>query len=310
MRKKFTMLLAFVLCAFASNVMAQATYYRPGARTTTLEVGKQYFISAATFYNNARPNLLYNDNGKLAYSDKKPNALTDDAAYLFTVVKIGANNIYYITNSEGKYLQANTLDSDAAEKGVTIVPYSKAKGGIACGSDVQACDESGNKIEYNNITDDTPIVCVYHNNSTGWRHISGLQTAKSTPFAFYEVEKVFPEITTDESNPKWYTIKNVRGNAYAYYDGTGTAMGMSGMVDKAAYLFYFTKGTTEGTYKIHNYVNSKLCAAPNSWTDGGIDWYIQISGSSAHPGLAISKEATLTAQGDEAWNDFQNKHTH
>ena len=309
MRKKFTMLLALVLCVLSSSVMAQTTYYRPGARTTTLEVGKKYFISAATFYNNARPNLLYNDNGKLAYSDKKPNALINDASYLFTVVKIGANNIYYITNSDGKYLQANTLDSDAAEKGVTIVPYSKAKGGIACGSDVQACDESGNKIEYNNITDDTPIVCVYHNNSTGWRHINGLQTGKATPFAFYEVEEVFPEITTDESNPKWYTIKNVRGNAYAYYNGTGTAMGMSGRVDKAAYLFYFTAGETEGTYKIHNYVNSMLCAAPDSWTEKGIDWHIRISGSTAHPGLAISKEATLTAEGSEAWNDYQNNHT-
>ena len=309
MKKKFTMLLMLVLCAFASSVMAQTTYYRPGARTTTLEVGKQYFISAATFYNNARPNLLYNNNGTLAYSDnKKPNALINDASYLFTVVKIGANNIYYITNSDGKYLQANTMASDDEEKGVTIVPYSKAKGSIACGSDVQACGESGNKIEYNNITDDTPIVCVYHNNSTGWRHISGLEIGKSTPFAFYEVEKVFPEITTDESNPKWYTIKNVRGNAYAYYNGTGTAMGMSGTVDKAAYLFYFTAGKTEGTYKIHNYVNSKLCAAPNSWTDEGIDWHIQISGSTVHPGLAISKEATLTAEGDEAWNDYQNNH--
>ena len=59
MRKKFTMLLALLLCAFTSSVMAQ-TFYTPGERTTTLQAGKKYFISAATFYNNARPNLLYN----------------------------------------------------------------------------------------------------------------------------------------------------------------------------------------------------------------------------------------------------------
>ena len=311
MRKKFTMLLMLMLAAFTSSVMAQTTCYRPGARTTTLEAGKQYFISAATFYNNGRPNLLYNNGGTLAYSDKKPNALIVDETYLFTVEKIGENNIYYITNSDGKYLQSNSLASVEAETGITVVPYSSVKGSITCGNDVQACDESGNRIEYNNITAATPIVCVYQNNSTGWRHISGLEIGKSTPFAFYEAVKVLPEVTTDENNPKWYTIKNVRGNAYAYYNGTSTAMGMSGMVDKAAYLFYFTEGTAEGTYRIHNYVNSKLCAAPNSWTDEGIDWYIKISGNTNYPGLAIAKQETLTDDWtvNEAWNDSGNLHT-
>ena len=61
MRKKFTMLLALMLCAFASSAVSQ-TYYKPGERTTTLVAGKRYFISAATFYGSARTNLLYNNN--------------------------------------------------------------------------------------------------------------------------------------------------------------------------------------------------------------------------------------------------------
>ena len=117
-----------------------------------------------------------------------------------------------------------------------------------------------------------------------------------------------PQITTDPENPIYYTIKNVRGNAFARYDGDGEAIKLTPTVESNAYLFYFTEGTTAGTYKIHNSANGLLCAAPNSWTEEGLDWYIAMSGCSSHPGLAISKESTLTAAGSEAWNDYQNSH--
>ena len=136
---------------------------------------------------------------------------------------------------------------------------------------------------------------------------SNRPVGQAVKIQFEEAYKI--ELTTDANNPKWYTIKNVRGNAYVYYNGNTTAMGMSGTIDKAAYLFYFTEGLTPGTYKIHNSVNSNLCAAPNSWTADGIDWYIKPSGNATHPGLAISNSETLTSQGNEAWNDYQNNHT-
>ena len=110
MKKRFTMLLTLAFCLFTSSVMAQ-TYYTPGARTTTLKAGEKYFISAATFYNSARPNLLYNNKGALAYSDLLPNVTITDESYLFTVEEVGENNVYYVKNNEGKYLQANTLTS-------------------------------------------------------------------------------------------------------------------------------------------------------------------------------------------------------
>lgn len=116
-----------------------------------------------------------------------------------------------------------------------------------------------------------------------------------------------PQLSTD-GDIKWYTIKNVRGNAFARYDGDGGAIKLTPTVESNAYLFYFTEGTTAGTYKIHNSVNELLCAAPDSWTKDGLDWYIAESGCSSHPGLAISKESTLTATGSEAWNDYQNSH--
>ena len=116
-----------------------------------------------------------------------------------------------------------------------------------------------------------------------------------------------PQLSTD-GDIKWYTIKNVRGNAFARYDGDGEAIKLTPTVESNAYLFYFTEGTTAGTYKIHNSANELLCAAPNSWTEEGLDWYIAVSGCESHPGLAISKESTLTIDGSEAWNDYQNSH--
>ena len=304
------LLLLFAVLLTTVGAWAQTgDYYRPGSRTVTLEAGKKYFISAATFYNNARPNLLFNNEGKLEYSDKKPTSLISDDAYLFTVEKVGESNVYYITNNEGKYLQSDNLSSADTETGITIVSYASVKGSMTCGNDVQACDENGNKIEYNNITSATPIVCVYKDNSKGWRHIEGLEIGKSTPFAFYEAVKALPEVTTNTSAPILYTIKNVRGNAYATYDGDGNHMKLRSDMEKGTQLFYFTAGATEGTFKIHNYATNLKCSAVNSWTQDGIDWYIQKSACATHDGLAISKAKEMTETGNEAWNDFQNKHT-
>ncbi len=306
------MLLALALCAFASSIKAQ-TYYKPGNRITTLEAGKKYFISAATFYGSARPNLLYNNNGTLAYSSSMPDVIIADVSYLFTVEEVGENNVYYLKNNQDEYLQANSLTSTVDKTGVTIVPYYNVKGTVSCGNDVQACDAQGTKIEYNDITAETPIVCVYYDNATGWRHISGLQTGKSTPFAFYEVVELTDpfEVTTDVNSPIYYTIRNMRGNAYAEYDGASRAMLLKSSVTSAANLFYFTAGTEAGTYKIHNAATSNNCAATNSWTANGIDWYIKVSGNTSYSGYAIANQETLTDGGEtnEAWNDYQNTHT-
>ena len=306
MRKITSLLMLFCMCvgmAWGQDV------YRPGSRTATLEVGKQYFIGAATFYNNARYNLLYNNGGTLAYSDKVPSSLITDASYLFTVEKFDQEGRVYIKNNEGKYLQAGDLASTQTDHGIHVVPYSSVKGGIACGSDVQACDEKGNKIEYNNITDETPIVCVYSNESKGWRHINGLQIGKSTPFAFYEVEDPYqlPEITTDMANPKLYTIKNARANKYATYNGTTQSMSLKSSVSNLDGLFYFTAGAQNGTYKIHNLATSNKCESYNKWTTDGIDWYIQKSGNTTYDGVAISMKSDL-ADGN-AWNDYQGSGT-
>ena len=316
MRKKFTMLLTALFCVFSSSAVAQ-TYYKPGARTTTLEAGKKYFISVATWYNNsACTNLLYNNEGTLAKSNQLPNIMTDDATYLFTVEETGDNKLYYITNNQGKYLQADNLASADEKTGVYVIQYFDGKA-VCCGDDVDACDENGNKIAYNAITAETPIVTVQKNenytdanNKNGWRYINNLSAGVNwcTAFAFYEAVEAFPaiEVTTDPNSPILYTIKNFRQNKYASYNGEGRNILEETSVNYIADLFYFTEGSVSGTYKIHNLATSKLCSNANLWDDEGIDWYITIKKNSTNGGFVISKEEVLTDdwQSTQAWNDY------
>ena len=105
-----------------------------------------------------------------------------------------------------------------------------------------------------------------------------------------------PEMST-EGNIKWYTIKNVRKQKFATYAGDAATMTQQATASAASF-FYFTGSITDGvaTVKIHNYAaGEKLCAAYNSWTANGIDWYLK----------AQSTGVSICTSTDEwnAWND-------
>ena len=103
-----------------------------------------------------------------------------------------------------------------------------------------------------------------------------------------------PEMSAD-GNIKWYTIKNVRQQKFATYAGDNATMTQQASASAASF-FYFTNSTTEGAVKIHNYsAGDKLCAAYNSWTETGIDWYLNAQST----GVSI-----CTSTGEwNAWND-------
>ncbi len=103
-----------------------------------------------------------------------------------------------------------------------------------------------------------------------------------------------PEMST-EGNIKWYTIKNVRQQKFATYAGDNATMTQQASASAASF-FYFTESTTVGAVKIHNYAaGDKLCAAYNSWTADGIDWFLNAQAT----GVSI---CTSTGEWD-AWND-------
>ena len=197
--KRFTLILS-LLVAMVTTAMAQTTYII-GSRTTNLVAGKKYFISVSSDYyydQGACVDLLYNDNGTITKSTTRPRSIEsmDNAAYLFTVEEVGDGYLAYIKNSDGKYIQADNLASTETKTGLYVIPYFVGKA-VCCGSDLDACDEYGNKIPYGSITAETPIVTVQKNadytnaeNRNGWRYIKseGLTagTNWATPFAFYE----------------------------------------------------------------------------------------------------------------------------
>ena len=103
-----------------------------------------------------------------------------------------------------------------------------------------------------------------------------------------------PELST-EGDIKWYTLKNVRKQKFATYAGDNATMTQQATANAASF-FYFTASTTEGAVKIHNYAaGDKLCAAYNSWTETGVDWYLKAQST----GVSI-----CTSTGEwNAWND-------
>ena len=107
-----------------------------------------------------------------------------------------------------------------------------------------------------------------------------------------------PVLTTSADDIKWYTIKNVRSGKYATYAGDNATMTQQDAASAAAF-FYFTSGTTEEGVKIHNYAaGNKLCAAYNSWTEAGIDWYLHAQST----GVSISNTAAPSGT-NTSWND-------
>ena len=114
-----------------------------------------------------------------------------------------------------------------------------------------------------------------------------------------------PQVSTGD-NIKWYTIKNVRGNVYAAFTGSGAKMKLNSTIENESYLFYFT-ADENGGYKIHNAATSNLCAGHSSWTAEGVNWYLRANTNNNYSGVSISHTADFS--GNNSWNDHQNSHT-
>lgn len=108
-----------------------------------------------------------------------------------------------------------------------------------------------------------------------------------------------PQVSTGD-NITWYTIKNVRGNVYAAFTGSGAQMKLNSTIENESYLFYFTGGENGG-YKIHNAATSNLCAGHSSWTAEGVNWYLRANSNNSYPGVSISNDAEYS--GNTCWNN-------
>lgn len=314
------LLLSLALLLGVTGAWAESvTRYVPGNRVLTLEAGKQYFIGVATYYGPGNPqssmNLLHNVNGVLTESDLLPSSSLTDNSYVFTIAEKGDNNTYCITNNAGGYLQPNNLDATSAKTSLVIAQYNSVKGDVTCGNDVDAIDENGEKILYKDINDETHIFTVYAaGTKTGWRFINLLTTGRPTPFAFYEAKEYDHSelLTTDENNPKYLLIQNVRCNHYVYYNGDARSLGMSPYLLDENTKFYLTASESDETetlpagtlkVKIHNAATGNLCVSPSSWNESGTDWYIQWSANTSNSGYVISNKVSYENDNSTSWNN-------
>lgn len=114
-----------------------------------------------------------------------------------------------------------------------------------------------------------------------------------------------PEITTDTSNPIYYTILNTRSSqpgGYMYYagDNVGLKDGNWTLTDGGLdnkYKFYFT-GTHEALY-VHNAATGNKLASVGSWTEAGAVWAVGVSPKGG--GLAFGPQGGL--DGNSCWNE-------
>ena len=116
-------------------------------------------------------------------------------------------------------------------------------------------------------------------------------------------------LTSNEEAPVYFTIRNIRNGDYcASYTRNNMNLALGSTKTKAS-IFYFT-GAVEGglaTVKIHNYAADGVCMADfGSWTEEGINWYVQLSGDTNKRGFAISKMNDLTNNA-YSWNNDANR---
>ena len=116
-------------------------------------------------------------------------------------------------------------------------------------------------------------------------------------------------LTTNEDAPVYFAIRNIRNGDYcASYTRENMNLALGTTKTKAS-VFYFTGSVQNGlaTVKIHNYEADGVCMADfASWTEEGINWYIQLSGDTNKRGFAISKVNDLTDNAYSWNNDASN----
>ena len=233
-------------------------------------------------------------------SDANPAALT-------LAVQGGANNMKYDNNQLQLWVGSGCTYTIQVPIYYRIVSYSFdfVRAGTYSASESVKLTVDDKELT---ATTETQTVTVNNVNaaSTSFKMTGSNKGIIVTNFVV-NVER-FIELTTDPENPRWYAIKNVRCGNYVYHNGDGGQMQLKPLTgaSRNAGRFYFTgemnADGTEYTVKIHNAATTNFCAAHNSWTEAGIDWYIKLSSNTANPGFAISNSADYSDNGT-SWND-------
>ena len=275
MRKIFTLLT--MLCLYVGASWAQTV-------VTTVEPGKKYVLQCKAADHKG---YIADDGTKVKGKENNPT--------LFAFETTDVEGAYYLKSLESnKYLNTTNNTQIVASE----TPSTKwVLRTYAHTANVVSLNPVGVNNFLNNVQSQTDGTTsdLWLNNKHGEEGPGNSNACSLWTLLEWNLE--LPELTTNESSPVYYTIKNVRGNVYAAYFGAGQNIRLSANIGDES-LFYFTTGA-DGTYVIHNKVTGKKLAAVNSWNDEGINWHIKIAGVNQHYGYAIATDAALVT----AWNN-------
>ena len=137
-----------------------------------------------------------------------------------------------------------------------------------------------------------------------------LNTKRNIKWVLEEVD-LYPETSTSAS-PKYYIIQNTRSFKYAKFEGDNQMMSLiEDRLESTSNVFWLetadVNGLEEGVMavKIHNVASGKCVAAPNSFTNDGIIWYIKAGVYGGSASVAINSHASNWDDNSYGWNNYQ-----
>ena len=176
-----------VVIDFTKRRSVAVKVYTPGARVSTLEPGKKYFIyDTAINGTQDRTGFLFDNGSGMGHTKKKPfgdNILkTTDEAYLWEVVATETAGQYYIKAADGGYVNASGKTDNASAQILYIEPWStSSKKGDANSENVD-----GTTTANANIGND--VFTIYNGNTCWNGETNSFATwSDAHPYAFYEV---------------------------------------------------------------------------------------------------------------------------
>ena len=285
MSKKFTMLLMSLLCFMG---VAKAQYYvieSIGDNVTDLSALEE--DSYVALYNVGKSKYIYEGTDyKMYMGSEAPVGAGHE--YIWQVHKEGENFLF--SSLSGKYISTPLDGQDV----YTVASDNEAKDQFA----ITAHSEDATKWKLQSTNNTNIYWDAQDGRFVGWQGSGANSQYEIRPVTVSTLENDFTKLLTlDENDIKWFVIKNVRQQKLATYAGDEAIMTQQTDLT-AASLFYFTGRATAdlATVRIHSYAaGDKLCAAYNSWTDAGIEWYLKNQAT----GVSI-----CTSTGEwNAWND-------
>ena len=249
-----------VVIDFTKRRSVAVKVYTPGARVTTLEPGKKYFIyDTAINGTQDRTGFLFDNGSGMGHTKKKPfgdNSLkTTNESYLWEVVATETEGQYYIKAADGGYVNASGKTDNASAQILNIIAWSESdkKG------DANSENADGSTTSNANIGSD---VFTIYNGNTCWNGETNsfVTWSNAHPYAFYEIEE--ESVLLSDASPlpghTYYIYCDNDKRQYFYNDGGTLRVSEKRVEWSNEYLFtcsfdgtYFQFKNAKGKYLGH-----------------------------------------------------------